>query len=484
MKIKKEVMFPALLAAGFMGGLLLSYSVHSHGKDETKVFVSVPLEDNDRDEKKPPPPTIVAELGQGPSLPDISPQSVAHALNGILGQENLGQQDALLREYLALASSTEDYLLIYRAMQDWMSLHEGLMESGVYTSIYAAYETLADHLLHAKPSESIDGLIAYMAENPYGDSDGPELVDGLIASVFRKWLLTDFEQAFRYLDRNQMDINALGGYLGRDLANDLVKAWVKNSPEQTLEWISKQPEAEQPKLMKSAVASIYQDHPELASELLLNPNIADRAIMAEKLAWSWSSSNPEAVLAWSGELDGKSRAVAAASAMETWIENNSVAAFEGFNSLTGAVRDAASQTASHSFWTKEQDFSGAAEFLEKEPAGPGRNAGIRDLVANWSVEDPQEASRWLARMAGTDAALDEAVVELGVNLSEKHPGQAADWFCTLHDASQREAFLGNVLDRWYRTSPSDVLSWIDSSGRLNREERMALTDRYDFIPDS
>jgi len=119
--------------------------------------------------------------------------------------------------------------------------------------------------------------------------------------------------------------------------------------------------------------------------------------------------------------------------------------------------------------------------LEKEEGGPQRNSGIRDLIANWSVTDPEAAGSWLNEILPEDDSLDEAVSELGVSLFTTNPQSGADWLASIRNPERRQAFLSNSLDGWFRDSPDKVLEWIEGSEDLSDLDRSSLSERYEKV---
>ena len=390
---------------------------------------------------------------------------------------SVSERDRQLRLLLA-GLPLEDFPKVYAEIQDWMRLNAGLRNSGTYEAVYAASETLADVMVERDPEAALTNLLSTL-QGPIESTKQPESMESLVQSVFRKWLAADPAQAVDFLTQNDALLKETSEVLRSDLRHDLAVLWTQMDSDRALAWIGQQPAESRTNLLRSALASLsYQDISKAAELFRQNPDLPDRETMLASMSTRWAATDPAAALAWAASLDKGAAAVAAENTMDAWSSKNFAAARTAFDQLEGVPRDAAARTLSHRFWDGEKaDMAGAAAFLEQEPGGPGRAAGIRDLVANWAVNEPEKAATWLLGVLPEDNSLDEAVIELGMTAASRDPAAGATWLTSIHDDAQRRQLLTQSLDAWYKQSPGAVLQWL-ASNPMNSEDHRVLTERY------
>ncbi len=399
----------------------------------------------------------------------------------ILKLNDIAERDDGFRKLLSTLTP-DQYLEALADLQRQITIRERADDPDISEKAYSAYEVFAEYLANHSGEKALSLFLKGIEANERG---GPELLPEMMANIFRKWAANHFDQASEYIKNNEARLRSAAPLLYHDLLNDLARTWARNDTEKALNWVNQLAEKEKIMAISTVIGSIHLSQPELASQLLLShSHFPNRSLLAEKLAGSWALESPNAALTWAEKLDDKTASFAAEIAMNTMAENNFSAAKKAFEASQGAARDGAARTLSHHYWLENKDFEGAAEFLDAEPSGEGRNAGVRDLVANWALVDREKAEAWLRSLpSSTQASLDEAYVELATSYELSNDRwKQLDTYGSVQDMEHRNKLVTSSLDQWFRDAPSDVISWIQENAFLSKKEKNQLTSRYQKDP--
>jgi len=404
---------------------------------------------------------------------------IAKELQAILGDGTLGEQDESLRSFLDKVEFSEFPEVCYE-LKDWFETRQSVLDEDGSAAAFAAFDTLADVMVERGGGRSMETLLLYLrGQNKIADDPVSEFA----TTVFRKWAKQDFDEAMCYLSEGSESIESFAPALNMDLTADLASLWVRLSPNDGVAWLESLRSDLKYSSLQVALGVLHHTEPELAGELLhRHKGIPEREILTEVMAQGWARKDAESALEWAQNLDSSEARIAASTVIGELAGQDFKKARELFQTLNGDARDGAVRDLSHHYYIGEKKrYAEAAQFLELESDGPGRSAGVRDLMANWATAEPAAAGEWLDEVLLDNASLDEAVIEFGLIVAQDFPATGAEWMGRIHDADQRRDFMKQILDPWFRDQPVEVVNWLEQPNSLSEKESSGLVQHYQEI---
>lgn len=212
---------------------------------------------------------------------------------------------------------------------------------------------------------------------------------------------------------------------------NVAEEWVKDDPAAALAWVQNLPDSE--KVRNDALAQMIPimaaEDPAAAAALLQNSSIPAASQPVEPIMNSWAAYEPQAALAWAGNLpDGDTKNNALDAALATMSASN----------LTGAWNYAANLTAN-------------------DPASPV----MGDLVSTLAKSNPSQAAAMLGQLP-TDAAQLDATGNVATAWAPLDPQGFAKWVNSLPPGPQHDKAVKATLDA---LNDSPNFSYPNSGGR-------------------
>jgi hypothetical protein len=96
-------------------------------------------------------------------------------------------------------------------------------------------------------------------------------------------------------------------------------------------------------------------------------------------------------------------------------------------------------------------------------------------MLRWTRQDPEAASAWVARQpeGGTRDAAIQGFAYASV-LAKTDPEAGLEWTAAVSNQEQRFSALNQNLQAWVEYDPAAAREWVQSTPRLNDDERERL----------
>jgi hypothetical protein len=353
-------------------------------------------------------------------------------------------------------------------------------------------------VLSARSPEEIAQLVQQLRELPPGKETNAKIV-----TFFKAWAHLDAKAAltaaisFKSLEAKDTAIGAVLDGADTIVAGSLA-ASIAALPADTLS------PTLQTSLLGKALIKWSQLDPVAAAKFLDASPIHGAGLMAARIsiAENWSTTDPQGALAWAEQQgDGRDARLARSAAITGWWHTDPRAAEAyvlshldslGPETIMSMTRQVVSQDPQRAKeWVTQMpdgdarrsatsyiavnlartDPKGATEWAASLPDDV-RERALNGTVDQWFRKDPDAAAQWVDGLIGKPR--DEAISAYSLSLSNKSPEAALGWATGIADAKTRDMSVQRIVGRWLNRSPSDAISWIQSSTLSDAEKSHLL----------
>jgi RNA polymerase sigma factor (sigma-70 family) len=242
----------------------------------------------------------------------------------------------------------------------------------------------------------VAGAVEWMKQLP-----SEKLMNVVFGSLVGDWAQRDPAAAAAYaLKLPEPDPTARMGFNGmsekQSALETIIKEWTVRDPQATLHWIQKLPSSEQGPQLKTALESWALMNPQDAAKFVVS-NFAPGELQtssAAQVAAVWGLNDPSTAAEWVIAFpEGPMRDQAMSGLVASWATNDVQGATtwlklqpsEKLPTETIASFAAASRSAP----------SAAAEWIERMPRGPQKDALLNLIASNWMAVDRTSCRAWV-----------------------------------------------------------------------------------------
>ena len=239
--------------------------------------------------------------------------------------------------------------------------------------------------------------------------------------------------------------------------------WAARNPAEAYAWFKAAPDL--PSLVRTrTLMSVYQSwskaDPAAAGSFLLargagsgNSEEARQTsqVGAEVIGASWAQKDPQAALAWMGQLPNEYREGALKGIMETWGKNDprGVAMYAATVADSGAANRYLEPALTS--WSKSDPVA-VRDWVQTLPTGDVRKSSASRLAREWSSQDPQAALSFLV------AEKNDTSVYLLNKWMGIDPDKAVGWSQGLPPSPERDQAMATVISELGRSDPARAQS--------------------------
>lgn len=248
-----------------------------------------------------------------------------------------------------------------------------------------------------------------------------------VGNIFRTWAT-----------RNPHDAAAAVSSLppGRAMADAsrmVASSWLNSGgkPQEVFNWARTLPEGDGKVNVYSEIFGQWTaDDPQSAVQALSGMTGPARQAIIQTIVFNWSNRSPEEALRWANtsltNADERNRAV------ETAIGRMAASSPEKAAAAVAALPQDQRRGAMESLVTSwaSSDLTAAAAWLDKQPAGPDKDASLRRFARQMASDDPQSAMAWANNIS---------------------------------DAKEKQRAMESVARQWMRADPTAARAWIANS---------------------
>ena len=345
-------------------------------------------------------------------------------------------------------------------------------QPGSFLAALGLMESTLTFMVQRNPKD----LLSLVSEARDGQemNDDAERDEGTATMALRFWAGHDFPAAMAYFEK---ELSGLPADKQREAAAGLGREFVKRDPSAAFAWIKGLPGEIQETVAHGAFQTLsHVDSAAALKFLVTEKELPNRPDFAEAMAKGWAATKPEEALAWAKGLPDDLSAKAVTGAMEHLVEKDFALAVREAGSLPPAQQDAALLALSDGL--NDDDPARVEQVLKlvgEAAEGPGRAEAAKQALDDWTRQDPEAASAWLAAQpAGqTREAAIEGLAGAAVD-AKKDPEAGLEWTAVLTDPSHRGQLLKANVAQWAKYDAAAARSWVQSSVRLTDADREVL----------
>ncbi|MFN0129691.1 MAG: hypothetical protein ACKV19_23750, partial [Verrucomicrobiales bacterium] len=288
------------------------------------------------------------------------------------------------------------------------------------------------------------------------------------------WAGHDFEGALAYFETELRLLTSDGQ---RGAAAGLAREFVKRDPAAAFAWIKGLPEETRHQAAHEAFQTLSNVDSEAARRFLMSEeDLPDRHEFAEQLAKGLAATKPEEALAWAKGLPEELAAHAVHGAIEHLVQNDFAAALRETAALPTAQQDAALAELADGINDDDPRMMGdVLSLIEGTSEGPGRAEAARSALEQWTGQEPEAASEWVAAQPVGETR-DAAIKGFGESAvaSKNAPEAGLEWTTAISDLGERGEALRNNIKTWATYDAEAAGAWVESSARLSEGDREVL----------
>ncbi len=390
--------------------------------------------------------------------------SNARTLRNVLAIPDTLERLATLKAWCA-ELPREEVLTLLEEFHKMMEAEERIGGAESFALMFQSIDVITSDLASRGAREALDLL-----NQPRPEEDDPELREGAAAMVFTKWAAADLPAARAWLEERTAKPEEIGDR-DQELAKGLMRTWVKTDPDAAFAWLAKQPASLSEGAAEAAFQALSHVDSEKARRLVAaQADRPGRDGIAGELAGWWAKEAPAEALRWARGLPETLAAAAVKASIGSWAEQDFAAAAQAAADLSPTLKDAVLPTLVDNRNSRPGE---TAQWLEKQPDGPGRQQAVGELVRRWAGANPEEASAWLAAQP-EGPARDQGVDSLADRIRYSDPEAAAVWGATLSNERMRMQSLRDTLKSWYRISLPHAENWLRTAPQLSDSDRVHL----------
>lgn len=272
---------------------------------------------------------------------------------------------------------------------------------------------------HGDPKKMLDVVLESM---PPG-----EAFTQAVGSIFGTWANNSPKEAAAAV------ANLPTGKALNTAVQRLASSWISTGgqPDEVFKWARTLPQGEAQNTAYTAVFDRWsQDDPKAAIEALGNVAGSARENIVGSIADNWAENAPDDVIRWANSslADAGERTEAVTRAISKMTDASPEKAAAAVAALPQDQRSKAMESLVRT-WSS-RDMSAAGQWLDKQPAGPAKDASLRTFANQMADDDPQSAMAWANNIS---------------------------------DAREKQRAMEQVARQWVRSEPEAARAWISNS---------------------
>lgn len=342
---------------------------------------------------------------------------------------------------------------------------------GSFMAAFGMMESVLTFMMQRAPESLLSGVME--TRTGQEKNDDSERDDGVAMAAFRFWAGHDLSAAMAYFEKN---LSTLPPGKQAEAAKGLARELVKQDPAAAFAWIKGLPKENQAQVAHGAFQTLSHVDSESALRFLVSEkDLPNREELAEQLAKGWAATKPEEALAWAKGLPEDLTARAVVGAMSHLAAKDFDAAIRETGGLAPAQQDAALYALAPKVNTDPGRVTDVLRLVETAAEGPGRAVAARNAVQQWTAQDPEAASAWVAAQPDGPTR-DAAIVGFGrAAVASKSDAEAGlEWTAAISNPGERKNGLDQNVKSWSEYDPAAARAWVQSSQRLSDADREVL----------
>lgn len=332
---------------------------------------------------------------------------------------------------------------------------------------------MASFLLFGRWAE-VDAQAAMAFSNTMGFAGG-----FVRPTILQSWASVDPVNAAKYYQENPREFAMMGMMGGRGPmggqggASIIAAEWARLDPDAAMAWATGLT-TERGQAMSSVINELAKTDPQKAAGLVAQMDPDEQGRAYRSVATQFGALDFSEAQSWVRTLPASEQAAALASAVEGLASKDAVEATKQFalmpegEAKNRVVDDIVRNLA-------RVDISAAGDFLRgQQDEGAIRN-GMRELMPNWTAQDPAGALTYVNSYAAGPLRDEAAQAYIWSNNSSSPADLIRVAEGSITDENTRNRSIGVAAMRWMREDPEAARAYVESSSSLSAEAKERIT---------
>ena len=420
---------------------------------------------------RPPVPPAPAGVGRfadgagGGGVPVIAiSEDLAVAARALLAIRDPAVRQAALVRFLELLPQARwpEFLRGFEKMGDRGEFDD---EPGSFMSALGTMEVVFAKMTARDPARFLQQLLDVKEE--WGNSMGS------VTTALRFWAAKDLTGAVAFFDQN---LRSLPPAEQVEAARGLAREWVRRDAASTFAWIKNLPEENRTSVAHGAFQTLsHVDSAAALRFLVTETTLPGRSDFAYDMARGWAATEPEKAVSWAKTVPDDLAAMALKGSMEPLAAKDFAVAVREYDGIKPEQRDGVLGVLGAHMGETPERVADVIRLVEEAAEGEGRAQAARQAMLQWTRQDPEAASAWVARQP-EGATRDAAILGFGYAsvLAKADPEAGLEWTAAVSNQDQRFSALNQNVKAWVEYDPAAAREWVQSTPRLNDDDRERL----------